>query len=116
MDLRRAPRFSANQPIVVTVLGEHESRHAARVRNASGRGLGLELGIPLPTGTALKIELDDSILLGEVMYCRYENSFYFVGVELEHALLGLAEFAKTLLGFEEPSGVKGAHAVDHRKR
>lgn len=117
MEQRREPRFLAEQPVLVTVLGKHEIMEPARVRDASGRGLGLEMAIPVPTGAALKIEFEDSILLGEAMYCRDEKGSYFVGVELEQALCGLAELGRTLREFaEEASGVECTYAVKYRSR
>jgi hypothetical protein len=37
--------------------------------------------------------LDDAILLGEVIYCRDQGGGYYVGIELEQALCGLADLA-----------------------
>jgi len=50
--------------------------------------------VPVPAGTALKVELDDALLLGEVIYCRPDESVFYVGVELEHALCGLGELSR----------------------
>jgi hypothetical protein len=115
MDQRREPRLAAEQPVLVTVLGKHEMMQPAKVRDASDRGLGLEMAIPVPTGAALKIEFEDSILLGEAVFCRDEEGSYFVGVELEQALRGLCALDRTLREFaEEASGVEHAYAVKHR--
>jgi hypothetical protein len=115
MNQQREPRLAAEQPVLVTVLGKHEIMQLAKVRDASGRGLGLEMAIPVPTGAALKIEFEDSILLGEAMYCRSEQGSYFVGVELEQALRGLRELDRTLREFaEDASGVQHPYAVKHR--
>ncbi|MBS1856421.1 MAG: PilZ domain-containing protein [Acidobacteria bacterium] len=105
MNQRRESRFQTDQPVAVTVFGTPDIHMCARVRNASGRGLGLEVAEPLATGTALKVTLEDSILLGEVIYSREEGGMWYAGIELEHALSGLAELAAALEGFrEEPSG------------
>jgi len=87
----------------------------ALIRNASGRGVGLELNSPLATGTALKIALEDAILLGEVIYCELRDGKWYTGVEVEHALCGLAELAAVLrdftaeyLGAERPDTMEQA--------
>ena len=101
MNQRRETRLQTNQPVQITVFGQPEIRLQARIQNVSGRGLGLELERPLKTGSALKIELEDAILLGEVIYCRDQGTSHYVGVELEHALWGLAELATALRSFDE---------------
>lgn len=117
MNQRREPRFPIDRPIVVTVFGPPDTRVEARIRNAAGRGLGLELAAPLASGAALKIELEDSILLGEVIYCRAQESGWYAGVELAHALFGLVELANVMRGFsDEPSGPQRPDAVHYARR
>jgi len=116
MNQRREPRFAADQPIYVTLLRQPESRLPAIVKNSSGRGMGLAMANPVPIGTAVKIECDDSILLGEALYCRDDGGSFFVGVELEHALYGLVELGRILGEFaEESSGREYSHALKNRR-
>jgi len=75
MNQRREPRFPTDRTVAVTVFGTPDTHLQGRIRNAAGRGLGLELATALATGTALKIELEDSILLGEVIYCRKQEKW-----------------------------------------
>jgi hypothetical protein len=96
MDKRREPRFQADQPVVVTVLTEPPTRLDAWVRNASGRGLGLVTTAPVAAGAAVRIEIDDSIVLGEAIYCRDDHEGHFIGVELDQVLVGLTELARNL--------------------
>jgi len=99
MDQRRESRFTTDQPIIVTVLDEPEIRLHARVRNASGRGLGLITPLPVQPGAAIRIELDDCIMLGEAIYCRSDGEGHFVGIELDQVLVGLTELGKRLSAF-----------------
>ena len=116
MNQRREQRFAVDQPIYVTLLGEPESRLPATVKNSSGRGMGLAMANPVPIGTAVKIECDDSILLGEALYCRDDGGTFFVGVELEHALYGLVELGRILREFaEESSGLEHPQAEKNRR-
>ena len=99
MNQRRETRVPANhvvadQSVAVTLFGEPDIRIRSRIRNISGRGIGLEMEVPVAAGTALKVELDDALLLGEVIYCRPDESVFYVGVELEHALCGLGELSR----------------------
>jgi hypothetical protein len=99
MEQRREPRFQADEPVVVTVLSEPEVRMEARVKNASGRGLGLLTAAPLSPGAAIRIDIDDSMVLAEAIYCRDDGDGYFVGVELDQVLVGLTELGRILEGF-----------------
>ncbi|SPE42300.1 hypothetical protein SBA3_5130004 [Candidatus Sulfopaludibacter sp. SbA3] len=91
MDKRCEPRFAADQSVAITTLGEHQFQQAAKVKNASGSGLGLVVETEVPPGTALKIEWEDTMVLGEVMYCRPMENSHFLGVQLEQVLRGLRE-------------------------
>src|SRR5579885_3417463 len=118
MDQRREPRFFANQSVVVTVLGEHEKQFPATIRNTSGRGLALEVPSAIPPGSALQMEVDDSIVLGESVYCRGADHSYLIGVQFDQMLCGLLELRKHLEEFAPPdvSETEVAHAVKHRPR
>jgi hypothetical protein len=103
MDQRREPRFQSDQPVVVSILTEPPTRMAARVKNASGRGLCLVTPFPIPPGAAIRIEIDDSIVLGESIYCRNDQGSHFVGVELDQVLVGLTELGRRLEALMHPS-------------
>src|ERR1017187_6365609 len=120
MSQRREPRFNADQSVWITLFGEPDIRLPARIKNVSVRGIGLELQGPVAIGTALKFEVDDALLLGEVIYCREDEASFYVGVELEQALCGLKQLAKALSAFSDspssdppssdsPSGPQQAH-------
>ena len=102
--------------MAVTVLGQGEIRHVARVRNASARGLALEMAAPVAPGSALKIELDDSVILGEAVYCRSDPQSNLIGVELDQVLCGLAELGRKLQEFATPpaSRAEVAYTLENR--
>jgi hypothetical protein len=103
MNQRRKPRFEADQSIWITLFGEPDIRLSARIKNVSERGIGLQLEGPVAIGTAFKFEVDDSLILGEVIYCREEAGSFYVGAELEQALCGLGALAKALDAFSDSS-------------
>ncbi len=117
MKQRRDTRFEADQPVWITIFGEPDISLPARVKNVSGRGIGLELDGPVAPGAVLKLELDDTLLLGEVIYCRQDATGYYIGVELEQSLAGLKELEIAVRGFQaEVAGEDvGAAAKDRRK-
>src|SRR4051794_27419957 len=96
---RRDLRLEASQSVWITLFGEPDIRLPAIIKNVSPRGIGLQLQGPVAIGTALKLELNDALLLGEVIYCREEASTFYVGVELEQVLCGLGELANAVRAF-----------------
>jgi hypothetical protein len=96
MEQRKQPRLEVNQTLTVTILGEgsDSASRPAVVRNASGVGLGLEMAGPVSPGAALKIEFEDSLMLGEVVYTRPLEKSTMVGVRLRETLRGFAELAR----------------------
>jgi hypothetical protein len=116
-------RIQSSQSVAIILFGEPDIQISARIKNLSGRGVGLELEGPVAPGTPLKIELEDALLLGEVIYCRQDDASYYVGVELEHSLCGLGELSRIVLAFNDAmapadSGQR-AHAVvegDHKSQ
>ena len=101
MNQRFEPRLETDQSVWITLFGEPDIRLPARVKNVSTRGIGLELEGPVAIGSPVKIELDDCLFLGEVIYCRQDETSFFVGVELEQALCGLSELARALGAFSD---------------
>jgi len=118
MEQRREPRFRAEQAVVVTVFGERETEQSATVKNASSRGLALEMASPVAAGTACKIQLEDAVVLAEVVYCRSSGEQHLVGVELDQVLCGLTELGRRLQEFapEGASGESPAYAVKKRNQ
>jgi hypothetical protein len=48
----------------------------------------------------VRIEYNDNLLLGEVVYCQREQAGWLVGTHAEHALFGLTALARALSEFE----------------
>ncbi len=99
MEQRASVRFAVDQPVVVVVLGGTEIRETARVRNVSDAGVQLVWSRNIPAGSPVKIELDNAMALGEVVYCLAEGDQWVFGIKLEHVLNGLAELQRKLLEF-----------------
>jgi hypothetical protein len=119
MNQRREPRVVADQAVVVTVFGDPETQQKARIRNISGRGLSIETTEAVPPGIAIKIELEDAILLGEVVYCKAGDGSFLLGVELDQVLCGLTELSKKLQEFaaDEPNALDAPRSrLDDRRQ
>ena len=95
-DQRRTSRQKLNQSAIVTVgsrvlVGE--------LRNVSAGGTQLRLGEPLPASMLIKVEYDDNLLLGEVVYCQQEESHWLIGLRIEHGLFGLKALAEAMIPY-----------------
>jgi hypothetical protein len=101
MEQRRELRVPTEQPVSLTVLGDPETHLTAKIKNASSRGVGLVSSESVPSGAAVKIEIGDSIFLGEVMYCETLDDGNFIGVELTEVLSGLAALSRMAQQFTE---------------
>ena len=76
-------------------------KYAAIVVDVSRSGLQLEVETPLPTGTEVKVEFDDLVILGEVLNQRSgELGHYRIGVKIRQVrsnqAQGLLALDKTL--------------------
>jgi PilZ domain len=112
MNQRRELRIETEQSVWVTIFGEPDIHVRACIKNVSARGVGLQLQDPVAVGAALKITLDDALLLGEVIYCRDDEASFYVGVELEHSLCGLRDLAAALGSCaDSTSSPQKTHAV-----
>jgi hypothetical protein len=99
MDQRQALRFESDQPVTVSILSASPVTRCAVIRNVSGLGLGPEMEAPVASGAAVKIEFEDSLLLGEVVYTRALENSMLMGVRLREGLRGLREMARASLEY-----------------
>ena len=53
---------------------------------------------PVHPGAAVRIDVDGTVLLGEVCYCVPENGMHAVGVHLKHAITLSDELARLMQG------------------
>lgn len=113
MERRGEPRFHVQSPARVVVLSEPRAEMDARVANVSGAGLRLHTRTRIAPGAALRIDLEDCMLLGEVCYCRGGGEEYAVGVQLDQALGHVREVTRLgqMLLRESRTDVEPAHAA-----
>jgi hypothetical protein len=94
MERRREPRFGVNQKVSIAILGKSDRTTDASVTNASGGGLGLLTDAPIDLGSAVKVRTEDSLLLGEVVFCRKAGDRYEIGLQLDQILCGVAALSR----------------------
>ena len=99
LDQRQSERQDLRHWALVTTVETPARVLRSEIRNVSSGGTQILLGEPLPAFALVKIEYDDNLLLGEVVYCRQEEFGYLVGLRIEHALFGVAALADAMQSF-----------------
>ena len=97
-DQRAVPRLGVNTAASVQMLGTSAGANgqamAVTVVDASVRGMRLRSAAPMDAGQAVKIEMGDSMFLGEVCYCARAagdgDKFFYLGIITKECLTGLA--------------------------
>lgn len=77
-------------------LGGESFSTTARLEELSGSGVRIASPVALPPGTPVKIELPDSLLLGECVHCQPAADGFSVGIHLEHSLGCLGELRRLM--------------------
>jgi len=85
---RNEIRTAYSQPATVSELGSRRSSvHSATTVDLSRTGIGLRMADSISVGSLVRIALPDSILFGEVRYCREEGRKQFrVGILVERKI------------------------------
>ena len=96
-DQRQSQRHQLGQSAIVNVLGTASLLHG-EIRNISKGGTQLRLDQPLRAGSLLRVEYDNNLLLGEVVYCQQEQAGWVVGFRIEHTMSGLTALADAMRG------------------
>lgn len=94
MERRSEPRVTANEPAQVTILDEKQEQFPARVIDLSGKGLRLAAPRRVEAGALIRVDLHDSILLGEVSHGTGEQPEVQIGVQIEHVLTNLQQLQR----------------------
>lgn len=71
--------------------------------NISGRGISLTTQCSVPVSSAIRLDVNDNVLLGEVCHSRQTGPAEFIcGIRLEQALSSVGDLSKLV------SGIMGA--------
>ena len=81
-------------PVHITILGDKPERLVGEVETCTGSGMKLRTPRPLPVGGALKIEWQNTLMLGEVRQCLEQEGQFSAGIEIAHALFNTEEIAR----------------------
>jgi len=96
MDRRQHPRYETEAPVVITILSGGATTVEAVLEQLSGTGARISSPVALPPGTPLRLDLPDTMLLGESVHCQSAGERYVVGVHLEHSLNTVGELRRLM--------------------
>ena len=99
LDQRQTERREIVHPAMVSLLGTTREVLHGMVRNVSEGGTQVQLDEPVLPSTLVKIEYEDNLLLGEVIYCEPAQYGWLVGVKIEHGLFELTAITKVMQTF-----------------
>jgi len=97
-DQRQAERHQVRLSAIVSVIGTSAPVIRCEIQNISEKGVQIWADQPLHYASLVRIEYDDSLILGEVVYCKPEQAGWLAGIHAEHALFGLTALARALSG------------------
>jgi len=87
MERRIEARIEIDQTVTVTVLGMPDSAPFQAVAlEMSSRGMGIQSPIAVPYQAAVKVQVGDLILLGEVIRVQVSNGVHMLALKLRHSI------------------------------
>jgi hypothetical protein len=99
VDQRQTQRHRLSHAATITVVGTSTEVLHGEIRNISEGGTQIWSDRPLPSFTLLRVEYEDNLILGEVVYCLQQQSGWLLGLRVEHALFGLTALSNAMKAF-----------------
>ncbi len=96
MERRQHPRIPVNSPVRVTTLLGDCIIADGQLEQLSGAGARVTSPVPLQPGTPLRLDLPDTLLLGECVYCQAVDGGFTLGIHLEHSLGSVGELRRLM--------------------
>ena len=99
---RMLPRVPQDQPVRITLLhppllgDQDEASITGICVNMSLAGACFRVNREIPPGTLVRVETDDALWLGEVVYPRPDEDAFVTGLHFEHSVIGLGQLQRTL--------------------
>lgn len=99
MDRRQSPRQAVEEVVILTSLTFAPNAQApapcpARIVERSAYGLKIETIAPLAPSSLVRLDLADSLLLGEVAWCAKVRDQYQIGLRIEESLQHVGDLSR----------------------
>jgi hypothetical protein len=86
--------YLPDQPVRLTLLGTSQHTINAQMVKLAGRCANVKIDRAVAHGTAVRIDLNDSLLLGEVSTCVSESDGFVAMIGIVEAIPSLSDLAK----------------------
>ena len=96
MDRRIHKRHPSDFQIRVTAVENAEFSASGQVVDISEGGIGAYLPLQFPPGTAVRLNVSDSVLFGFVTRSTSERSYFRTGIEVAQVLIGESDLSRLL--------------------
>jgi hypothetical protein len=114
MERRLESRHPSDLLLHVTALEEGAEPVSGALVNLSDSGVCALLSMRLPDACLVKLELADTVLYGQVVYCCEENGTFRTGISVERVLFQATDLAAILGALIAPHDEQ-ARAADSRQ-
>ena len=119
-DRRQSPRQPVGEQVMVTRLSSDPQsrptvRLAAQIVERSAYGLRIVTVEPIPPATLVRLDMADSLLLGEVAWCAKVGDVHHIGLQMEQSLQHLGDLRRlvtSLLGQDDRRPLHQSEAVE----
>lgn len=91
----------------LTILGDEETPLSARLEDVSGRSALLRIPRRVPLNVAVRVDLDDALLLGEICYCSPINEDFRIGLVIDQTLTGIEDILALSRALMDEQGQSG---------
>ena len=96
MDRRLNDRNPTRFPVCVTEIQNPACSSTGQVSDISEYGICVALPFGITPGTAVRINMMDSVLFGFVAYSGPEGTLFRTGIEIEQVLIGGSDLSRLL--------------------
>ncbi len=96
MDRRLKDRNPAHFPVRVTEVQNPACSTAAQLSDISEYGVCVALPFGITPGTAVRLNMMDSVMFGFVAYSGREGPLFRTGIEIEQVLIGGSDLSRLL--------------------
>ena len=102
MDRRNSSRHITHRPVELVLLGGQDTRLAVTLHDLSEGGARIRAAHQLAPGTAVRLDVDDNMFLGEVAYSVAEGNGYMSGLRFQQCLGRMSDIRRLVSALVGP--------------
>jgi len=96
VDRRNHERYPTGLQVRVTEVDHPEFSASGQVDDISEAGIGVYLPLQFTPGSAVRLNINDSVLYGFVAHSTPERSYFRTGIEVVQVLIGGSDLSQLL--------------------